>query len=85
MDEQMYQKLWENEKNWGEGLCGWYFCKEDPRLWVPKRMKKMGVSINLGHPKGGATLVKLFLLPVFAMTIILLVSVAISISKCGVH
>ncbi len=84
MSEQNYQKLWEDEKNWGGGLCGWYFCKEDPRLWVPKKIKKLGISINLGHPKGGATLVKLFLMPVLLMVIILFVSVAISFTKCGV-
>lgn len=78
MDQKDLDKLWEDEKHWGGGLCGWYFCKEDPRLWVPKRIKKYGITVNLGHPKGGVTLVVLFLLP----TIILAVSL-VTVALCA--
>ncbi len=84
MNEE-YQDKWGDAKNWGEGFCGWYFCKEDPRLWVPKKNKILGITVNLGHPKGGATLVMLFLTPSLIMAFILLISVFLSISKCGAH
>jgi len=68
-----YDHLWNDPKNWGGGFCGWYFCKEDPRLWVPKKIKNMGITINLGHPKGGATLVGMFLLPTVILVVVLLI------------
>ena len=36
MTSDELQKLWEDERNWGHGSWGCYFCKEDPRLIVPK-------------------------------------------------
>jgi uncharacterized membrane protein len=83
MSDLTYQKLWEDEKNWGGGICGWYFCKEDPRLWVPKKSRQLGVSINLGHPRGGATLVAVFLSPVLVIIATILLTAAIS--KCSGH
>lgn len=77
-----YEHLWQDEKNWGGGLCGWYFCKEDPRLWVPKKHRFLGITVNLGHPKGGATLVRLFLLPVALMALTILATAILSPS-CG--
>ena len=74
------EKHWNNPNNWGDGKCGWYFCKEDTRLWVPKKIKKMGTTINLGHPKGGSTLVMMFMLPVLFITIVLLASVGVQLA-----
>lgn len=76
MTDTNYEHLWKDEKNWGGGLCGWYFCKEDPRLWVPKKKQYLGITVNLGHPKGGATLVALFLTPTIFLVIGLLASAA---------
>lgn len=75
-----YDKFWSDPKNWGGGRCGFYFSKDDPRLWVPKRIPALGITINLGHPKGGATLVGIFLAPV---AIILGVLIASQIMACG--
>jgi uncharacterized membrane protein len=77
MSDANYEHLWQDQKNWGGGFCGWYFCKEDPRLWVPKKNKALGITVNLGHPKGGATLVTLFLTPTIFLVLGLLVSVAV--------
>lgn len=41
-------KLWEDERNWGHGVWGCYFCKEDPRLIVPKR-RMIGGTFNMAH------------------------------------
>lgn len=78
MNDTNYEHLWQDQKNWGGGFCGWYFCKEDPRLWVPKKKRHMGITVNLGHPKGGATLVAMFLLP----TILLIFGLLASVASC---
>jgi uncharacterized membrane protein len=41
-------RLWEDERHWGHGPLGGYFCKEDPRLVVPKR-RLVGGTFNLAH------------------------------------
>jgi Family of unknown function (DUF5808) len=38
------ERLWRNPDNW-RGL-GIYSCKDDPRLFVPKRIKGLGWSVN---------------------------------------
>ena len=48
MNKEELQKLWEDERNWGHGSLGGYFCKEDPRLVVPKR-RLTGGTFNLAH------------------------------------
>ena len=82
MSDANYEHLWQDKKNWGDGFCGWYFCKEDPRLWVPKKHKALGITVNLGHPKGGATLVALFVTPVVLMAVGMVVA-ALLAKSCG--
>ena len=41
-------KLWEDERHWGDGPLGGYFCKQDPRLVVPER-GYWGGTFNLAH------------------------------------
>ena len=48
MDHDELQKLWEEERNWGHGSWGCYFCKEDPRLIVPKH-RLPGGTFNMAH------------------------------------
>ena len=48
MQRDELQKLWEDERNWGHGSWGCYFCKEDPRLIVPKR-RLPGGTFNMAH------------------------------------
>jgi uncharacterized membrane protein len=48
MNKEELQKLWEDERHWGHGWLGGYFCKEDPRLVVPKR-RLVGGTFNLAH------------------------------------
>ena len=48
---------WSNPDNWtGRKWISVYFSKRDSRLWVPKRVRRLGWTINLGHPKGAAVL-----------------------------
>ncbi|KHA63567.1 conserved hypothetical protein [Sphingomonas sp. T1] len=36
----------------GYDLLGLYHDADDPRIVVPKRMKALGWTVNVGHPKG---------------------------------
>ena len=48
MDKNELQRRWEDERNWGHGSWGAYFCKDDPRLVVPKR-RLVGGTFNMAH------------------------------------
>ena len=48
MQKEELNKLWEDERNWGHGVWGCYFCKEDSRLIVPKR-RMIGGTFNMAH------------------------------------
>ena len=50
--------LWENDAHWSGGI---YFCKKDPRFFVPKRHRWMGWTINFGHRAGSIALLILIL------------------------
>jgi uncharacterized membrane protein len=45
------QQEWSDPRNWRGGWLGLYGSKRDPRLWVPKRQRWRGWTINLEHPK----------------------------------
>lgn len=48
MQSDGLNKLWKDERNWGHGVWGCYFCKADPRLIVPKR-RMIGGTFNMAH------------------------------------
>uniref|UniRef100_A0A832H316 DUF5808 domain-containing protein n=1 Tax=Oscillatoriales cyanobacterium SpSt-402 TaxID=2282168 RepID=A0A832H316_9CYAN len=48
MNKVELRRLWEDEQHWGHGSLGGYFCKQDPRLFVPKR-RLFGGTLNLAH------------------------------------
>ncbi len=68
MDKEQLQKYWEDEDNWSGGI---YFCKQDPRLIVPKRPKWGGWTINLGHKLGTVTLILVIGIPVMILVLVL--------------
>lgn len=70
------KRMWEDERNWGHGAFGAYFCREDPRLVVPKRGLPGG-TFNMAHRWAIPLLTGLFLLPIFVLLIVLLVSARI--------
>ena len=48
MTKEELEKLWADKDNW---LCGAiYYCKNDPRLVVPKRIKWTGWTMNFAYP-----------------------------------
>ncbi len=54
------EKLWGDNKNWP--FPGIYYCKDDPRIVIPKQRKWAGFSLNWARPMAIP-----FLLGVFAV------------------
>ncbi|MDX1496607.1 MAG: DUF5808 domain-containing protein [Salinisphaeraceae bacterium] len=67
------QEEWNDPDNWGgpRGLEV-YFSKRDSRIWVPKRIRWMGWTVNLAHTGG-----VLWLLAIILSSIGLVVASAI--------
>jgi len=53
----------------GYDRIGLYHDAADPRLWVPKRIRAMGWTINVEHPYGRAVLVILGLVIVASIAL----------------
>lgn len=53
-------RAWERRANWiGPPWLGFYRAADDDRLWVPKRPKALGWTVNLARPAGVAILAAL--------------------------
>ena len=39
---------WQDPRNWQAGI--FYFCRDDPRLFVPKRLRWTGWTLNFARP-----------------------------------
>ncbi len=48
MTDNDLEKLWGDKKNWP--FPGIYYCKDDPRIVIPKQRKWAGVSLNWARP-----------------------------------
>ena len=48
MTKEELEKLWADKNNWLWGAI--YYCKEDPRLVVPKPIKWTGWTMNFAYP-----------------------------------
>ena len=51
-------RLWVDPANWLP--VGVYYCKDDPRLIVPKKVRSMGWTMNFAHASVWIALVILF-------------------------
>ncbi len=74
MSPEEKDALWQNEAHWSGGI---YFCKRDPRLWVPKRPKWAGYTVNFGHRRGTAMLLLFVLSPLLTLIAINILTVAL--------
>jgi hypothetical protein len=54
MTREQLDALWAERRNWKWGV---YYCKEDPRVVVPKRARWMGWTINFARPTAVPVLV----------------------------
>lgn len=73
--DEINETEWENPDNWTKGsklLCI-YFSHKDSRTWVPKRIRWMGSTLNLGKPAGVAWLIG-FLVGILLFVVILILS-----------
>jgi hypothetical protein len=64
------EQLWSDPLNWKYGLI--YYCKEDPRVWVPKRQKWSGWTLNFAHRRSIPALILCILfatLPLYLLAI----------------
>ncbi|MCH8120216.1 MAG: hypothetical protein IIC00_10875 [Planctomycetes bacterium] len=48
MTKEELETLWRDKDNWLWGAI--YYCKKDPRLVVPKRIKWTGWTMNFAYP-----------------------------------
>ena len=58
--QEINDSEWGNPANWRGGL--FYFSRRDSRVWVPKQVPELGMTLNLGRPLGLAFLVIPFIL-----------------------
>ncbi len=56
-DPDDLEALWKSPENWKFGSI--YYCKADPRVIVPKRVKWMGWTLNFARPTAIPTLLGL--------------------------
>mmetsp|Transcript_21349 Transcript_21349/g.75219 ORF Transcript_21349/g.75219 Transcript_21349/m.75219 type:complete len:92 (+) Transcript_21349:276-551(+) len=54
-------ECWADEGSWSGTILPadigrTYFCKDDPRFWVPKKNRYMGWTINMAHPASSTVL-----------------------------
>lgn len=61
MTREEEERLWSDPNNWKYGFI--YYCKADPRLSVPKKIRSMGTTFNFAHPYAIPLLI-LILLPI---------------------
>ncbi len=73
-EKERLRKLWEDERHWGFGSLGIYFCKDDPRLVVPKR----------GLPGGTFNMAHSWAMPILTAIIVLLVVMVVVMALIGV-
>ena len=69
---------WNNPDNWSAGI---YFSKKDSRVWVPKRIRSMGWTINLGQKKGAVTMMWTFIGAILFVVLINIVVINLLIKK----
>lgn len=70
------EQEWANPDNWSDYTIGLYFSKRDSRVWVPKRERELGWTLNLAHPRGALGFVALLLAPSIVPLIVMVVVLA---------
>jgi uncharacterized membrane protein len=76
--ENINESEWNNPDNWSGGL---YFSKKDNRVWVPKQIRSMGWTINLGQKKGAACMMWTFIGAIVLVVLVNIVNINLIIKK----
>lgn len=51
--DEINRAEWADAENWsGPDWAAVYFSKRDTRTWVPKQVRALGWTVNLGQPAG---------------------------------
>ena len=66
--QETIEKWHENSNNWKYGF--FYYNKEDNRLFVDKKLKDIGGTINFAHPKAS-----LFIIGIIAFLVLVIITV----------
>jgi uncharacterized membrane protein len=73
------RRQWADPAHWsGPAWASLYFNKQDPRLWVPKRVPAMGWTVNFGHPRGWLALLAIVVGPVLFVVIVFTLVLALA-------
>ncbi len=72
VQEEVNESEWNNPDNWSGGL---YFSKKDTRIWVPKQIRSLGWTINIGQKKGASCMMRLFL-GIIVMAVLITIVIA---------
>jgi len=67
LSKEELERFWADPSNWGVV----YYCPEDPRVIVPKRLRSMGWTINFAHAFAIPALLLALLFP--ALPVVLLI------------
>jgi uncharacterized membrane protein len=76
--DDLNEAEWSNPENWSGGL---YFSKKDSRVWVPKQIRSMGWTINLGQKQGAACLMWTFIALILVSVLINILITTLVIKK----
>lgn len=66
IDKEKYEEWYHDPANWRLGF--FYYNKEDPRLFVPRRLIKFGRTINFANPNSIFFFVIILLFVLFALS-----------------
>ena len=62
-DQNQYDQWHDDPENWVWGL--FYYNTNDDRIWLPKRVKAFGYTVNFDHPMTGLLFVAAFAVLLF--------------------
>ena len=68
MSKRTLEELWQDPAHWTGRM--FYSCAEDPRLFVPKRWRWSGFTLNLGHSAAGLAVAGILLATVSPLALL---------------
>ena len=76
--EMANEQEWANAENWSDSTMGLYFSKRDTRVWVPKRRRELGWTLNLARAAGAGWFLAILLAPSLVLLVVLMAVVVLS-------
>jgi len=82
MTENQINALWENPANWRWTFI--YYCKDDPRIIVPKRSRILGWTMNFAHRRAIPTLALIIIAIIAPFEILRLSDIPMALSNFAI-